>query len=168
MSALNEQRPKIWIAFLGDVQLRLTASRVAACRLETDIAARVATLRETVRIFESQDIGQRHQRTHAINLGQERHFGIRCLPEFDDLSFVPTNLQREYLDACQYRFHRVRRAGLRSVLNVDLMIRLLDPCSRSPFVFTSPRAVLIRVALDRTSAARRRISDRSACACALR
>jgi prophage regulatory protein len=37
MSALDEQRPKVWIAFLGDVQLRLTASGVAACRFPAPV-----------------------------------------------------------------------------------------------------------------------------------
>jgi hypothetical protein len=40
MSALNEQRPKIWIALLRDVESKLTASRVAACRLTSAAISR--------------------------------------------------------------------------------------------------------------------------------
>lgn len=64
MSALNEQRPKVWVAFFGDVQLRLTASRVMACRLQPDVAAGIAALGKTVRIFESQDVGQHNRTSH--------------------------------------------------------------------------------------------------------
>src|SRR5271163_573764 len=76
MSTLNEQRTKIRIAFLRDVQLRLRASRVAACRLQAIVAARIAALGKAVRIFESQDVSQRYERAHAMNLSQQRNFRV--------------------------------------------------------------------------------------------
>jgi hypothetical protein len=138
MSALDEQRPKVGIAFLGDLQLRLTASRVAACRLQTDVAACIAALRETVRIFESQDKGERHQGTHAMNLSQQRNFWVGGLPRSMILPLYSRICSVGALMLFKTGSIEVLKAGLRSILASDLMILLLDPCSRSPFVFTSP------------------------------
>ena len=153
MSALNEQRPKIWIAFLGDVQLRLTTPRVAACRLQTDEAARIAALRETMRIFESQEVGQRYQRTHAMDLGQERHFGIRCLPEFDDLAVVLTDLLRKCLDGYQNRFHR----GTQSRAEIRADVGLDNPAARS----LEPFSVRLHQSASRVDESGSRSNERS-------
>ena len=47
------------------------------------------------------------------------------------------------------------------------MLRRLQPRSRSPYDFVSPRAVFISAVCARTRLARARITVRSACACAL-
>jgi hypothetical protein len=164
MSALDEQGPKVWIAFLGDVQLRLTASGVAACRLQTDVAARIATLREAVGIFESQDVGQRHQRAHAMNPGQQRNFRVGSLPEIDDLAVVLADLKCERLILCSTGSMEMRRAGLRSMPTSDLMIRLLDPISGhryppKPIAFPCARRQVWRRFLRSLSCRFRRISS---------
>jgi len=71
VSALDEQRSQIGVSFLRDVQLRLASSRVAPCRLQADITASIAALREPVRIFESEDVRQRYQRLYSMDLGQQ-------------------------------------------------------------------------------------------------
>jgi hypothetical protein len=39
-------------------------------------------------MFESQDVGQRYQRAHAMDLGQQRNLWLFRLPEINDLAAV--------------------------------------------------------------------------------
>src|SRR5690348_3205081 len=59
LCSLHQQRPQIRVSFLADVQLRLALSRVSAPRLQSQIAAHVAALAETMRILQRQQECQR-------------------------------------------------------------------------------------------------------------
>src|SRR5690242_13173801 len=73
---LYQQRAQIGIAFLTDVQLRFALAGVPASRLQSQIAAYVATLAETMRVFQRQQERQRDQRAHSRDLLQQCHLRI--------------------------------------------------------------------------------------------
>jgi hypothetical protein len=53
------------ISLFADVQLRFALPRVSPSRLQAHIAARVAALTKTMRIFQRQQVGKRDQRPQA-------------------------------------------------------------------------------------------------------
>jgi hypothetical protein len=69
LRSLHQQGSQIRIAFLADVHLRLALSRFPASRLQSQIAAHVATLAEAMRIFQRQQECQCDQRDGAKGLG---------------------------------------------------------------------------------------------------
>src|SRR5207249_4437967 len=88
LRSLHQQRAQIRIAFLADVQLRLALSRVPASRLQSQIAAHIATLAKTMRIFQRQQKRQRDERAYALDLLQQCHLRIRVLRQFLDAIVV--------------------------------------------------------------------------------
>src|SRR5437879_13893477 len=65
MRSLHQQRAQIQIAFLADVHLRFALSRVAPSWLQSQIAAHIAALAKTVRVFQRQQVGERNQRART-------------------------------------------------------------------------------------------------------
>src|SRR5207248_9015784 len=70
LCSLHQQRAQVWIAFLADMHLRLAPPGVPPSRLQSQIAAHVAALANTMRIFQGQQKRQRDQRAYSLNLLQ--------------------------------------------------------------------------------------------------
>ena len=92
LCSLHQQRPQIRIAFLADVHLWLALPGVSSSGLQPQIAAHVAALAKTIRIFQRQQKGQRDQCAHSLHLLQQRHLGIALLRQLLDALVVLTNL----------------------------------------------------------------------------
>src|SRR5580704_351355 len=168
LGSLHQQRAQIRITFLADMQLRLALPGVSPSRLQPQIAAHVAALAETMRIFQGQQERQRDQRAYSRDLLQQRHLRITLLRQLLD-PFVVLG------DALADRFDR-RQQGLKCRLQFRaqtlgfLRIHIPHVAATQPLAvaLASPRAVLTNPVRARTRPARARIIIRSACACALR
>src|SRR5215472_11971594 len=76
LRSLYQQSSQIRIALFADVQLRLALSRVSSSRLQSQIAAHVATLAEAMRVSQRQQEGQRDQCAYPLDLLQHLHLRI--------------------------------------------------------------------------------------------
>ena len=76
VGALDEQGSEIDIARLGDAQLRISLAGLAASRSESEIAAHIPTSLETLFAAQRQDIRQRRELPHAIDLDQSLGFRV--------------------------------------------------------------------------------------------
>src|ERR1019366_2909374 len=83
---LHQQRSQIRIALFADVHLRLALPGVSTSRLQSDIATRVATLAETMRVFQRQHVGQGNQ--SALHLLEQSSLRIALLRDSFDLLVV--------------------------------------------------------------------------------
>ena len=84
--------------------LILSSGRLPASRLQSQIAAHVATLAEAVRIFQGQHKRQRDQRAHALHLLQQRHLRITLLRQVLDAIVVFHDALAQRFDCVQQRF----------------------------------------------------------------
>src|SRR6202158_1265580 len=98
MRSLHQQRAQIRVAFLGDSQLWLALSRIAAPRPQPKVTTDVSAFLESVLIRDSEYEGQSDQRPNSTHLLQECRFRI-ILPG-DLLDFAIT-----VFDLLCYRFH---------------------------------------------------------------
>src|SRR5882757_1297956 len=92
LRSLHQQRAQIRIAFFANVHLRLALSRVPPSRLQSQIATHIATLAKTMRIFQRQHVRQRDQRTHTLDLFQQRGLRITLLRQIFEALVVLANL----------------------------------------------------------------------------
>jgi hypothetical protein len=82
---------------VADVHLRLTLAGVPAPRLQTHIAAHVATLRETMRVLQREQKRQCNQCAHALDLLPQLYLWITLLGEFFDAFVVFADLLADLL-----------------------------------------------------------------------
>ena len=132
LRSLHQQRPQIRIAFLADVHLRLALTGVSSSRLQSQIAAHVAALAETMRIFQRQQERQRDQRAHALDLLQQRHLRIALLRQFLDPLVVLGDALAQRLDCANNGSSAACSSGLKPSAFSGFMFRTLHPRNRSP------------------------------------
>ena len=106
LRSLHQQRSQIGIAFFGDMHLRIALTRLPASRLQSQIAAHVAALAETMRVFHRQQERQRDQRAHALDLLQQLHLRITRLRQRFDPVVVLTDAFAQLFDGRQQRLQR--------------------------------------------------------------
>lgn len=123
VGTLDQQTSKIGVAGLGDAELRVSISGLAAPRSQTEVAADVATLLEAFLAPQGQHERCRRDRANTMDLQQRLCLWILGLTELSDLKIVLLDLQCHLGDLLEYgaeclsqtgRHHR--QASLRKAL----------------------------------------------------
>ena len=78
IGALHQQATEVDVASLGDTELRISLSGLAAFRPQTEIATHIATSLETFFASQSQDIRQCRELAYSIDL--EERLCFRDIP----------------------------------------------------------------------------------------
>ena len=81
VGALDQQRPEVDIASLGDAELRVAVPGLAASRPQAEIAADITTSLEALLFPQRQDEGQRREVADPIDLDQSLRLRIRGLAQ---------------------------------------------------------------------------------------
>src|ERR1039458_8102324 len=70
VGALDQQRPEVDVAGLGDAELRVAVPGLAASRPQAEIAAHIPASLEAFLASQRQNIGQRRELADAVDLEQ--------------------------------------------------------------------------------------------------
>jgi hypothetical protein len=166
---LYQHHAQIGVTLSGDMQLRFTLPGVPSGRLQPNETSSITALSKSPRIFQRQHVCQRDQRPHALYLFEQRRFRIAL---FGQRFSIWASYSRIRAVIAASALNKGASATCSGGLSASLVARLkpfgLRPRIRSPKDFVSPRAVQTSAVRARTSAYRARMTDRSACACALR
>src|SRR5450432_3605507 len=107
VGALDQQRTQIDVASLGDAELWVAVSGLAASRPQAEIAAHITASLETFLAAERQDIGQRGELADAVDLKQRLRLWILLFHEPFDGAIVLLDLYRHRGDLFEYRTKRL-------------------------------------------------------------
>ena len=88
IGALHQQATEVDVARLGDAELRISLSGLAAFRPQAEIAAHIATSLETFFASQSQDIRQCRELAYSIDLEERLCFRIFLLRQLLDRPVV--------------------------------------------------------------------------------
>jgi hypothetical protein len=119
VAALNQQGSQIDVAGLGDAELRIAVSGLAASRPQAEIAAHVPTSLEALLVAQRQDIGQSSKLAYAIDLDQCLGLDVVGLGKLLNEAIVVLNLHRQGCDLFEHRtecLHKSRREDLHASL----------------------------------------------------
>lgn len=94
VGTLDEQTSEIRVAGLGDAELRVPITGLAASRSQAEVAADIATLLEALLAAQGQDECRSRNRTNTMNLQESLCLRIFCLAELLDLTVVLLDLER--------------------------------------------------------------------------
>jgi hypothetical protein len=81
---LHQHRSQVSVSFFADVELWLTHTRVPASGTQPDKALRVPAAAKSVRIVQSQNVGQRNERPHSLHLSEQSYLRINSLGDLLD------------------------------------------------------------------------------------
>src|SRR5579863_7008025 len=97
MRSLHHHGSQIPVALFADALLWLTLSGVPAPGAQPQKTADLATLWESIRVVDRQDVGQRDLCSHAFDLFEQRYFGIHLLGDLlDPLVVFPDALVERF------------------------------------------------------------------------
>src|SRR5216683_3753078 len=82
MRSLHHHRSQIPVSCFADTLLRFALPGVPPARSQPQKTTYLATLRESIRVFDRQDIGQRDLRSHTLHLLEQGHFRVHFLGDF--------------------------------------------------------------------------------------
>lgn len=105
--ALDQQRPQIDVAGLGNAQLRIVTTGLASSRPQAGITTHIATSLESLLAAQGQHIRQRRKLTDAIDLDQSLCLGILSLCESLDEAIIILDLQCQRSDLIKHRAERL-------------------------------------------------------------
>jgi hypothetical protein len=101
IGALDQQRPEVDIASLGDAEWRVVVPGLAASRPQAEITAHIATSLEVFLAAQCQDIGQRRELADAIDFDQRMRLRVLRLCQLLDQTVISRssgcNVQRWFL-----------------------------------------------------------------------
>lgn len=102
VGTLDQQTSKISVAGLGDAELRVPITGLAASRSETEVATNIATLLEAFFAAQGQDERRCRDRTNTVDLQQNLCLWILSLAELLDLTVVLLDLKRHLSDLFEH------------------------------------------------------------------
>ena len=103
VGTLDQQTSEISVAGLGDAELRIPITGLAASRSETEVATNIATLLEAFLAAQGQDERRCRDRTNTMDLQQNLCLWILYLAELLDLTVVLLDLERHLSDLLEHR-----------------------------------------------------------------
>src|ERR1035441_5545765 len=107
VGALDQQRPEVDVASLGDAELRVAVSGLAASRPQAEIAAHIPAAPEAFLAAQRQNVGQCCELADAIDLDQRLRLRILRLRESLDGAVVLLDLHRHRSDLLEHRTERL-------------------------------------------------------------
>ena len=102
VGTLDQQTSEISVPGLGDAELRVPITRLAASRSQTEIATDIATLLKSFLAAESQDERGRGDGTNTMDLQKSLCLWILCLSKLLDLTVVRLDLERHLSDLLEH------------------------------------------------------------------
>jgi hypothetical protein len=106
IGTLHQQTAEVDIAGLGDTELRVSFSGLTPFRPQAEIATHIATSLETFFASQSQDIGQRREMAHSIDLEKRLCLAIFRLDQLLDGPVVLFDLRRHIGNLMEHRCER--------------------------------------------------------------
>ena len=88
IGTLHQKAAEVDVASLGNTELRVSLSGLTPFRSQAEIATHIATSLETFFASQSQDIGQRREMAHSIDLEERLCFAIFRLSQLLDCPVV--------------------------------------------------------------------------------
>src|SRR6202047_5384108 len=79
---LHHHRSQIPVSFFADFLLWFALPGVPPARSQPQKTTYLATLRESIRVFNRQDVGQRDLRSYTLHLLEQEHFRVHFLGDF--------------------------------------------------------------------------------------
>jgi len=102
VGTLDQQTSEISVPGLGDAELRVPVTGLAASWSETEVATDIATLLEAFLAAQRQDERRRRDRTNTMDLQQSLRLWILCLAELLDLTVILFDLERHLSDLLKH------------------------------------------------------------------
>ena len=103
VGALDQQRPEVDIASLGDAELRVVVPGLAASRPQAEVTADIPTSLEAFLAAQRQNVRQCRELADAINLDQRLRVWVLRLRESLDGTVVLFDLYRHRSDLLENR-----------------------------------------------------------------
>src|SRR6202789_2631116 len=103
VGALDQQRPEVDIASLGDAELRVVVSGLAAPRSQAEVTADIPTSLEAFLAAQRQNVRQCRELADAIDLDQRLRLWVLRLRESLDGTVVLLDLYRHCSDLFKHR-----------------------------------------------------------------
>ena len=159
VGTLDQETSEVGVAGLGNAQLRIMVSRLAAFRLKAKIATDVATLPEAFLVAKSEYEGKCRDGSNAVNLLQGLCLWVLGLADYPDLTIILFDPQRHLRDLfehriqclCEYWRHH-RQAALCEAAGrlSQAQFRVPHLCAGSAGVWTHGHVQLPRCSVTRT------------------
>ena len=109
IGALDEQGSEIDVARLGDAELRISLAGLAAPRSQAEIAANISASLEALFASQGQDIRQRRELAHSIDLGQSHSLRVLGFSQLLDRPVICLDLQGHVGDLLEHRAKRLNQ-----------------------------------------------------------
>ena len=107
VGALDQQRPEVDIASLGDAELGVSIPGLAAFWPQAEVAADIATSLEAFLVAQRQNVRQGRELPDAVDLDQRLCLWILRLRESLDQPVVVLDLLRHLRDLLEHRTQRL-------------------------------------------------------------